>query len=99
MTYRYIFEILRSALEMFEARRSRTVGELGPVESRRMAASAAGVLLSKSFHLSEDVHLAMQSRGFRGEVHVLRDFHASTADWGWLGGFVMLAAGALWWGR
>ena len=99
MTYRYVFEILRTALDMFESRRSRTVGSLGPTESRRLAASAVGVLLSKSIHLSGDVHLAMQSRGFRGEVHVLPDFHARAADWCWLAGFVFLAAAALWWGR
>jgi cobalt/nickel transport system permease protein len=99
MTYRYVFEILRTALDMFESRRSRTVGSLSPAESRRLAASAVGVLLSKSIHLSGDVHLAMQSRGFRGEVHVLPDFHARAADWCWLAGFVFLAAAALCWGR
>ncbi len=99
MTYRYVFEILRTALDMFESRRSRTVGVLSPVESRRLAASAAGVLLSKSVHLSGDVHMAMQSRGFRGEVHILPDFRARAADWCWLGGFFTLAAAALWWGR
>jgi cobalt ECF transporter T component CbiQ len=99
MTYRYVFEILRTALDMFESRRSRTVGSLSPNENRRLAASAVGVLLSKSVHLSNDVHLAMQSRGFRGEVHVLPDFHTRTADWCWLAGFVLLAAAALWWGR
>jgi cobalt ECF transporter T component CbiQ len=99
MAYRYIFVILQSALDMFESRRSRTVGELTATESRRMAASAVGVLLSKSFQLSGEVHLAMQSRGFAGEVHVLQDFRASAADWGWLAGFVILALGGLWWGR
>ena len=99
MTYRYVFEILRTALDMFESRRSRTVGSLSAAESRRLAASAVGVLLSKSVHLSNDVHLAMQSRGFRGEVHVLPDFRARAADWCWLAGFVLLAAAALWWGR
>ena len=99
MTYRYVFEILRTALDMFESRRSRTVGSLSPAESRRLAASAVGVLLSKSIHLSGDVHLAMQSRGFRGEVHVLPDFRARAADWCWLAGFVFLAAAAVWWGR
>lgn len=99
MTYRYVFEILRTALDMFESRRSRTVGSLSPAESRLLAASAVGVLLSKSVHLSSDVHLAMQSRGFRGEVHVLPDFRARAADWCWLAGFVLLAAAALWWGR
>ena len=99
MTCRYVFEILRTALDMFESRRSRTVGSLSPAENRRLAASAVGVLLSKSVHLSGDVHLAMQSRGFRGEVHVLPDFRARAADWCWLAGFVFLAAAALWWGR
>lgn len=98
MTYRYIFEILRRALDMFEARRSRTVGVLTPLESRRLAASTVGVLLSKSFQLSGDVHLAMQSRGFRGEIHVLPEFSASIADWCWLGLFLSLAGGSLWWG-
>jgi cobalt ECF transporter T component CbiQ len=99
MTYRYVFEILRTALDMFESRRSRSVGSLSAAESRRLAASAVGVLLSKSVHLSNDVHLAMQSRGFRGDVHVLADFRARAADWCWLAGLVFLAAAALWWGR
>jgi energy-coupling factor transporter transmembrane protein EcfT len=54
MTYRYVFEILRTALDMFESRRSRTVGALSAAESRRLAASAVGVLLSRR-HLSGDV--------------------------------------------
>jgi cobalt/nickel transport system permease protein len=99
MTYRYIFVILQTALDMFESRRSRTVGDFTPAESRRLAASAAGVLLSKSFQLSGDVHLAMRSRGFRGEVHLLQDFRARASDWGWLAGFAVLALAALWWGR
>ncbi|MGD1090949.1 MAG: cobalt ECF transporter T component CbiQ [Bryobacteraceae bacterium] len=98
MTYRYIFVILQTALDMFESRQSRTVGRFEPAERRRLAASAAGVLLSKSFQLSGDVHLAMQSRGFRGEVYVLQDFHAGTADWMWLIGFTAIALASIWWG-
>jgi cobalt/nickel transport system permease protein len=99
MTYRYIFVILQTALEMFEARKSRTVGSLPSSERRRLASSAAGVLLSKSVQMSGDIHLAMQSRGFRGEVHVLQDFRARATDWFWLAGFGLIAAAALWWGR
>jgi len=98
MTYRYVFVILQTALDMFESRKSRTVGVLDPVERRRLAASAAGVLLSKSFPLSGDVHLAMQSRGFRGEVYLVHDFRAKTADWLWLIGFTVVALGSIWWG-
>jgi cobalt/nickel transport system permease protein len=99
MTYRYIFVILQTAFEMLESRKSRTVGVLAPQESRRLAASAVGVLLNKSLHLSGEVHLAMQSRGFHGEVYVLRDFRARTVDWCWLAGFAVCSAAALWWGR
>ncbi len=99
MTYRYIFVILQSAFEMMESRRSRSVGPLARAERRRIAASSVGVLLSKSLQLSGDVHLAMQSRGFRGEVRLLEDFHAKASDWVWLGGFAALAAAVVWWQR
>jgi cobalt/nickel transport system permease protein len=97
MTYRYIFVILRTALEMFESRKSRTVGVLNPGDRRRLAAASVGVLLSKSLQLSGDVHLAMQSRGFRGEVYLMDDFQARAIDWFWLAGFAGLALTALWW--
>jgi len=99
MTYRYIFVILQTALEMFEARQSRAVGILPPSERRRLASSAAGVLLSKSVQMSGDVHQAMRSRGFRGEIHLLQDFRARAADWCWLAGFGAIAAASLWYGR
>jgi cobalt ECF transporter T component CbiQ len=94
MTFRYIFVILRTAAEMFEARKSRTLGVLEAADQRRLAASAAGVLMSKSLQLSGDVHLAMQSRGFRGEVHLLDDFRMRAIDWLWLAGFAIAAAAA-----
>jgi energy-coupling factor transporter transmembrane protein EcfT len=31
-------------------------------------------LLSRTLHLSNEVYLAMQARGFRGEVFILDDF-------------------------
>jgi cobalt ECF transporter T component CbiQ len=99
MTYRYIFVILQTAFDMLESRKSRTVGVFAPAERRRLAASAVGVLLSKSLQLSHDVHLAMQSRGFRGEVHVMQDFRSKVSDWYWLAGFLSLAAAGMWWGR
>jgi energy-coupling factor transporter transmembrane protein EcfT len=99
MTYRYIFVILQTAFEMFESRKSRTVGVLEPVERRRLASAAVGVLLSKSLQLSGDVHLAMQSRGFRGEVYLMEDFRAGVADWFWLVSFVLVGGIGLWWGR
>ena len=46
-----------------------------------MASASAGVLLEKSMQLSADVHIAMQARGFRGEVFVLEDPPMRSSDW------------------
>jgi cobalt/nickel transport system permease protein len=99
MTYRYILLLLQTAHDMFESRRSRMVGELEGSERRRVAASSAGVLMSKSLQLSGDVYSAMLSRGFRGEVYVLDDFQTSTIDWIMLAVFVVLASGGFYFGR
>jgi cobalt ECF transporter T component CbiQ len=99
MTYRYILLLLQSAHDMFESRRSRMVGNLEGPERRRVAASSAGVLMSKSLQLSGDVYSAMLSRGFRGEVYVLDDFQTSKIDWIMLAVFVVLASGGFYFGR
>ena len=92
--------MLETAHEMFESRKSRTVGALTGPERRRMAVSSAGVLLSRTFQLSGDVYLAMQARGFRGEVYLLDDFAMKRLDWLASGG--LCGAGrdaAVWAGR
>jgi energy-coupling factor transporter transmembrane protein EcfT len=99
MTYRYIFLLIAAAREMFESRRSRIVGELEAGDRRRLAVATAGVLLGKTVQLSGDVYLAMQARGFRGEVHVLDEFQMSASDWFGLAAFAGLGAAALWMGR
>jgi cobalt/nickel transport system permease protein len=99
MTYRYILLMIATAEEMFESRRSRMVGKLETKEHRRLAVATAGVLLSKTMQLSGDVYLAMQSRGFRGEVYVLDEFEMRRHDWMWLGVFFAFGAAAMWMGR
>ena len=99
MTYRYILLMIGTAEEMFESRRSRMVGRLEPKQARRLAIATAGVLLSKTMQLSGDVYLAMQSRGFRGEVYVLDEFAMRRRDWTWLALFFALGAAALWMGH
>lgn len=39
-----------------------------------MAIATAGVLLEKAAALGDEVHLAMLSRGYRGEVRLLDEF-------------------------
>ena len=99
MTFRYIFLLLQTARDMFESRQSRMVGQLEGPDRRRLASASVGVLLSKTLQLSGDVYMAMQSRGFRGEVYTLDDFVMRARDWAALAGFVGLAALAFWLGR
>lgn len=99
MTYRYIFVMLETARNMFEARQSRLVGALSVSESRRIATASIGVLLTKSFYLNTEVFTAMQSRGFRGEVYTLDDFEMHNRDWLALAGFLAIAVFAFWLGR
>ncbi len=99
MTYRYIFVMLDTARNMFEARQSRLVGALDGSESRRIAAASIGVLLTKSFYLNSEVYMAMQSRGFRGEVYTLDEFAMQRRDWLALAAFLSTAIFAFWLGR
>jgi energy-coupling factor transporter transmembrane protein EcfT len=80
MTHRYIFLLIETANQMFESRQSRMVGVLSGVEQRRMAGRTAGVLLTKSVDLSGDVYLAMQSRGFSGDIRLLSDARMQAID-------------------
>ncbi|MGI9073716.1 MAG: cobalt transporter CbiM [Bryobacteraceae bacterium] len=99
MTYRYIFLFLQTAQEMFGAREARLIGTLEPADRRRLAAASAGVLLGKSMHLSGEVHMAMQARGFRGDVHLLDDATMRPNDWLRLAAFFGVASAAIWLGR
>lgn len=87
MTHRYIFVLLGSAAQLVEARRSRIMAPMTPAGQRKMIASTAGVLLAKSIQLSTEVHLAMLSRGFRGEVVLLDEFRLR-----WRDGFALAVA-------
>ena len=98
MTYRYIFLLLQTARDLYEARQSRQVGALDRREGRRFAVAVAGVLLDRSLQLSGEVYLAMQSRGFRGEVYSLDDFELRARDWVALVLFIGSAAAACWLG-
>lgn len=81
MTFRYIFLLVETAQDMLLSRRSRIVGRLSGAGNRRLLVSTTGVLLGKSIQMSDDVYHAMASRGFRGNIHLLEDFHTTTTDW------------------
>jgi cobalt ECF transporter T component CbiQ len=99
MTHRYIFLLAQTAGQMFESRQSRTVGVLERSVQRQITSRTSGVLLGKSVELSNDVFLAMQSRGFRGDAKVLSEFRMRSRDYIGLVVFVFVGAIAVWMGR
>ena len=99
MAHRYIFLLSENATQMFESRESRRVGVLRRRDKRRLVAQTAGVLMSKSIDLSQEVFLAMQSRGYRGEIQILEETRITWRDSLALCGFVTVAVLATWWGR
>ncbi len=86
MTYRYLYLLLQTLESMLLSRRSRIVARLSRPEERRLLAASAGTLLGKSFVMSGEVYLAMQSRGFQGRTRVIDTFRLTTRDWLFLGG-------------
>lgn len=81
MTYRYIFVVLHNANGMFLARKSRIVAKTSGKEQRWWIVAAIGVLMSRSFRISEDVYQAMLARGFSGRMQTLDDYRLHVADW------------------
>jgi cobalt/nickel transport system permease protein len=72
MAYRYLFHLLGSVTDMYTARRARMVGaETDVASGRAFVAAGAGALFGKAHALSEEVHQAMVSRGFTGDVRSL----------------------------
>ena len=96
MTYRYIFLLLHTANSMFLARRSRTLGTFSGRENRRWLGQALGTTMAKSQHLSEEVYLAMLSRGYRDEGLALNSFTLRRRDFLWAA-FALATASMLLW--
>jgi cobalt/nickel transport system permease protein len=80
MTHRYIYTLLQTARQLLEARTSRQLGHVCGRDRRRQLAASAGYLLERSLGLSQEIHLAMLARGYRGEVHLLDDSHPGRRD-------------------
>lgn len=95
MTYRYLAVLLQAAAEMFVARRSRTVGRVTNAEGRGFIGASVGALFGKTLALSEEIHAAMLSRGFHGEMRTLTTLRWRTADSLWSLAAVLLAIAAL----
>jgi cobalt/nickel transport system permease protein len=99
MTYRYLYVLLSTANSLFLGRKSRRVGPEAWKNTRRWMGSISGALLARSFHLSNEVHLAMESRGFRGDPVLMDDFQLKPSDITWMLTLVLAAIAAFYFGR
>ena len=81
MAYRYIFLLLGAVTDMYEARKSRTVGVTAHDRgARAFVGATGGALFGKAHQLSEEVHQAMTARGYRGDAKTLERFAFTRAD-------------------
>ncbi len=93
MTNRYLFVFLRLIQDMYRARKSRTIHPLSSAGDRGWVASRIGVLFRKSVEMSNDIYLAMISRGYHGEVISVERLRATAIDYVWM--VFVLAIGAV----
>ena len=92
MAYRYLFLLLNSVTDMFEARKARTVAaEVDVKAGRRFVSAAAGTLFGRSYELAEEVHQAMLARGYRGNARTLERFAPAALDAAWVAACVAVA--------
>ncbi|WP_214415123.1 cobalt ECF transporter T component CbiQ [Sphaerisporangium fuscum] len=81
MAYRYIFLLLTTVSDMFQARKARMIGATKHDKgARAFVGATAGALIGKAHHLSEEVHQAMTARGYRGDAKTLERFRFTVAD-------------------
>lgn len=81
MAYRYIFLLLGTVTDMYEARKARTVGaQAHDGGGRAFLAASTGTMFGKAHHLSEEVHLAMIARGYRGDAKSIQTFRLTASD-------------------
>ena len=85
MTYRYIHLFLRTVEGMLLGKKSREISDAKIKEAHGWIASRLGVLVGKSYRLSNEVHLAMTSRGWNGNPTLMDDFSIGRIDWLWMG--------------
>ena len=88
MAHRYLFLLLGSVVDMYTARKARTVVDRRDMAGgRRFVAASAGALFGKAHALSEEVHQAMVARGYRGDARTVAAGRMGRRD-----GFLGLAA-------
>jgi cobalt/nickel transport system permease protein len=74
---------------MYVAKKARTIKARGMVDEQKWVGGRIGYTLIRSLSMSEKVHMAMMSRGFNGEVHIMQEFKMANRDY--LAGIVAIS--------
>jgi energy-coupling factor transporter transmembrane protein EcfT len=92
MAYRYVFHLLNAVTDMYESRKARTAKRDADVaRGRAFVSASAGALFGKAHALSEEVHLAMVSRGYTGNARSIGAGRLRAIDAAWIAGALVLA--------
>jgi cobalt ECF transporter T component CbiQ len=85
MAYRYVFHLLGSVTDMYEARKARAGNvDRSATSGRVFVAATAGALFGKAHAMSEEVHQAMVSRGYSGQPRTLAPRRIKATDGVWM---------------
>lgn len=101
ISYRYIFFLMRKVEQFVMGLKSRQIAVVGPAKGRHWVASRIGLLFSMSMEFSDELAMAMKSRGYREEEFKVKSSKfgvgkLSLQDKAWLI-FSMLFAGVMIW--
>ncbi len=76
--YRYLFVLLEETLRIVRAREARSFGQKG--KGIKTFIRLISILLLRTVERSEKIYQAMLSRGFRGEISVLKKYRLKPQD-------------------
>ncbi len=76
--YRYIFVLVEEAMRIVRARNMRSFGKRG--KNIKSFTNIVGVLLVRSIERSERIYQAIYSRGFDGQIRLIKDFRLRFTD-------------------
>lgn len=98
ISYRYIFFLVRKIERFIMGLKSRRLSVIKPERGRRWIASRIGLLFSVSMELSNELAMAMESRGYRQEnfKSQITNFKFSKKDILWLIFTILFCGGMIW---
>ena len=87
--YRYIFLLIDEVERMLMAFQSRYL-KLHFFQRTKIFAQMLGMLFIRTYERGERIYLAMESRGFRGKVHIINELNWTNKDSAFLIVFVVV---------